>query len=297
MDSNINKPKVKAHGSFILREGWMNKALTELSKEGNEKIFSSPEATDIFGIGTNMVPALKYWISCFNLIIDKGNKGVNLSPLGNLIFENDSYLEDIFTIWILHSNLVKNYEKASLIHDYFQDEKIQIISKETLTSIFMKKWKQFGLPENSIKSDVDILFNMYCKSKINDDPEDKIVSPLNELNLISYDGENYVKIQPDLRLLPDEVILYELSCIFEREYASVSHNDKIRRSLSIDRVVNGEYGLSKIYNLSNVSANQLLNRLQTMKYITIDRTAGLDVIYAEKIPTPLEVVENYYKQK
>ena len=295
MDNTINvKPKVKGHGTFILRDGWLNKGLVEMSKYGNERIFNAENATDIFGIGTNMVGALKYWMQAFDIIQDRKGGGNELSELGQIILEKDSYLEDIFTIWIMHSSIVRNYKKASLFHDYFNDEKIQTIEKEQLLTVFNKKWNEHSIPEKSIKSDIDILFNTYCKEKINDDPEDKIVSPLVELSLIKKSGIEYTKIQPDLRLLPDEVILYELSNMFEREYAGELH---IGKTISIEKVAGGTYSLGCIYNLSKVATNQMLNRLENLKYIKVDRTAGLDVIYDEGIPQSIEIIREYYEQR
>lgn len=293
----INKPRVKGHGTFVLRDGWINKALSELAKDGNERVFTASDATDIFGIGSNMVTALRYWVQCFGFIDEtKISKGCFLSELGMLVYENDRYLEDLFTIWVMHSNLVKNYDKASLFHDYFNDEKIHTIGKEQLTTVFVRKWKEFDIPEKSIESDVTVLFNTYCKSKINDDPEDKIVSPLTELGLISVNNDVYTKIQPDLRTLPDEIILYELSNIFDYEYANKEKTDE-KRSISIERVASGLYSLGSIYNLSKVATNQVLNRLQNLNYIKVDRTAGLDVIYDEGIPKPLDVIKEYYAQR
>lgn len=293
----VIKPRVKGHGTFVLRDGWINKALSEVAKAGNERVFTATDATDIFGIGSNMVSALKYWIQCFGMTDEsKASKGVFLSELGEQIYIHDRYLEDIFTIWIMHSNLVRNYERASLFHDYFNDEKIQTISKEQLKTIFVRKWKEFELPEKSIESDVTVLFNTYCKAKINDDPEDKIVSPLTELGMISVEGDMYTKTQPDLRALPDEIILYELSNLFEYEYLGKEITEE-RRSISIERVASGKYSLGSIYNLSKVATNQLLNRLQILNYITVDRTAGLDVIYDEGIPKPIDIVKEYYEQR
>lgn len=291
------KPRVKGHGTFVLRDGWINKGLSEVSKKGNERVFTSKEATDIFGIGSNMVTALRYWMQCFNFLDEsKASKGAFLSELGKLVLNNDRYLEDIFTIWVMHSNIVKNYEKASLFHDYFNDENIKVISKGQLETYFVRKWKKYNIPSKSIESDITVLFNSYCKSKGNDDPEDKIVSPLVELGLITADDGVFVKTQPDLRTLPDEIILYELSNLFEYEYEGKT-TEKGRRSIGIGRVSNGLYSLGNIYNLSKISINQMLNRLQNLNYITVDRTAGLDVIYDNCIPKPIDVIREYYAQR
>lgn len=293
----VIKPRVKGHGTFVLRDGWVNKALSEMAKDGNERVFSAPDATDIFGIGSNMVTALRYWMQAFGFVDEsRFSKGCFLSEFGRLVYENDRYLEDLFTIWIMHSNLVRNYERASLFHDFFNDDKIQTIGKEQLTTVFVRKWKEFSIPEKSIESDVAVLFNTYCKTKVNDDPEDKIVSPLTELGLISVNGDLYSKVQPDLRTLPDEVVLFELSNLFEYEYADKNKNDE-KRSISIDRAATGLYSLGNIYNLSKIAVNQFLNRLQNLGFITVDRTAGLDVIYDEGIPKPLDVIKEYYAQR
>ena len=55
--------------------------------------------------------------------------------------------------------------------------------------------------------------------------------------------------------------------------------------------------MGSIYNLSKVATNQVLNRLQNLNYIKVDRTAGLDVIYDEGIPKPLDVIKEYYAQR
>ena len=293
-NSTNTKPRSKGHQTFILRDGWLNKGLVEMSKNGNERIFNASDATDVFGVGTNMVSALKYWLQAFNVIQDRKGGGCELSELGKLILKNDSYLEDIFTIWILHSNIVKNYEKASLFHDYFNDDKIQTIEKEQLLTVFRRKWIDYSIPESSIKSDIDVLFNTYCKEKINDDPEDKIVSPLVELSLIKKNGNEYVKVQPDLRLIPDEVALYELSNLFKMQNNGVL---KQGNSISIERTASGDYSLGCIYNLSKIATNQMLNRLENLKYIRVDRTAGLDMIYDERIPEPLDIIREYYAQR
>ncbi len=296
MDGLNIKPKVKGHGTFILRDGWLNKALVELSKPNNEKIFTAENATDVFGIGTNMVPAMRYWMQCFNLVEEKTNKGTFLSELGELILDYDSYLEDIFTLWIMHSNIAKNYEKASLFHDYFNNEMLTSTTKELLSNLFIRKWTEYQLPDNSIKSDVDVLFNTYCRTKENDDPEDKIVSPMSELGLIKCQGTSYVKCQPDLRCVPDEVILYELSVMFEREYKNVAKVEG-KRSISIEKVSSGPYSLGCIYNFSKIATNQMLNRLQNLGFITVDRTAGLDVVYDNGISAPIDIIKDYYSQR
>ena len=61
------KIKMKGHESFSIREGWLTKGLLEVA--ANPKVFSEKDQTDIFGIGTNMVKSLKYWLQATMLFI------------------------------------------------------------------------------------------------------------------------------------------------------------------------------------------------------------------------------------
>ena len=64
-----NKVKMKRHESFSIREGWLVKGIKAVID--NPKVFSSQSATEILGIGSNMVKALKYWLIATRIIEDR----------------------------------------------------------------------------------------------------------------------------------------------------------------------------------------------------------------------------------
>ena len=74
----IQKVRMKRHESFSIREGWLAKGLTSIKQDN--KIFSSPSATDELGVGYNMVKSLKYWMYATKLIQDN-SKEIELSEL------------------------------------------------------------------------------------------------------------------------------------------------------------------------------------------------------------------------
>jgi hypothetical protein len=47
--------------------------------------------------------------------------------------------------------------------------------------------------------------------------------------------------------------------------------------------------------MNSLDLNGFLDRLQDEKYIVVNRTAGLDVIYKDKEISKWEVLEHYYK--
>lgn len=281
--------KVKGHEKFSLREGWLNKGI--LCVRDNPRLFTGNDGPDILGVGNNMVKSIRYWMQAFGLINESQKEGTVLTPLGEVICVEDAFFEDVFTLWVLHSNLVKNIEKSTVWYMLFNRCTAEEFNKsEIFKLIKMELFKYIGsnkVPERSIKDDIDVLLNMYTKKNIkNDDPEDKNVSPFATLGLIKKEEEKYYRLQPNLKKINEWVILYELSCMFvKKEY------------ISIDSISVSEKSLGSIYNLSRVTINEYLDRLDSLKYIKVDRTAGLDMVYPVKINDNIEVIKEYYKQR
>ena len=112
MASNAKvKMRLQGHEKFALRDGWLNKGLFLINE--NPLVFQGKEGPDLFGIGNNMVKSLRYWLKAFNLIKENSNSGASLTELGEIILEKDPYIEDVFTLWILHSQIAKNISEAT----------------------------------------------------------------------------------------------------------------------------------------------------------------------------------------
>ena len=111
------KYKIKGHETFILREGWINKGLREVGED--PYVFTKNYGADVLGVGPNMAKSIRYWMRCSKLSEEGGKKGVNLTPLGEKILEKDAYLEDVFSLWLIHCNIVKNAEQATAWNLFF----------------------------------------------------------------------------------------------------------------------------------------------------------------------------------
>lgn len=278
------KIKLQGHEKFSLREGWINKALMILPE--NPDAFTRKDATDLFGIGSNMVKSLRYWMRVFGLT---NVSGTELSNMGMLIANNDPYLENPFTLWMMHSNIAKNIDDATSWYMYFNKCDAEDLDKNEIESILLREVKKYAagttFSEKSLSNDVDVLLNMYSKNKEKYDPEDKNTSPFTQLALVKKIEGRYSKCHPNKRDFSEMIVLYELSIKFADA-----------EGISIEDAVNAERGLAKIYNLSSVMANDYFDRLDATGYIRVDRTAGLDMIYPVKKLKPMEIIEEYYKR-
>ena len=57
----------------------------------------------------------------------------------------------------------------------------------------------------------------------------------------------------------------------------------------------GVGSICSIYQISSVTVNEFLDRLETMGYIRVDRTAGLDIIYRVSNMNLASVLKEYYE--
>lgn len=277
------KIRLQGHEKFALRDGWINKALKIVPD--NSDAFTRKDATDMFGIGSNMVKSLRYWMKVLGLTNTSGSE---LSDIGKIIAKNDPYLENIFTLWILHSNIAKNIDEATTWFMYFNRCDAEDLDKSEIESILTREISKYTMglsfSEKSLSNDIDVLLNMYSKSKERIDPEDKSISPFSRLGLIKRMNGRFIKSHPNRKDLPEAIILYELAL-----------RNIGKQGISIENVVFDENGLSKIYNLTGVMANEYFDRLDTAGFIRVDRTAGLDMIYPTKELDSIKIIEDFYK--
>ena len=281
------KIRLQGHEKFPLREGWLNKGLIVVEEE--PRIFNSKEAPETFGIGNNMVKSLRYWLTAFDLVTAKVSKGLELTEIAQLIKVNDLYFEDPFTLWILHSNIANNIREATTWYMYFNRSTIQEFTKEELFAGLNLEVQKYvngqKYSEQSLKNDIDVLLNMYGREGQKSDPEEKNSSPFSLLGLIKQTEDGYARTQPDLRLINEWTVLYQLAVLMEG-----------LDSISIEQITSGEKSLGAVLQLSNVTSNHYLDRLEDLGYIRVDRTAGLDMVYREKEFSQIDVMTTYYER-
>lgn len=283
------KFKIQGHEKFSLREGWLNKGIIAVSENPRIFIEKEPPAPDVLGIGSNMVKSLRYWLKAFGLIEEKGTSGAVLTELGKKILECDKYFEKDFTLWILHSYIAKNKEFATVWYLFFNKCEAYELSKDQIYQILLRELVQYtgghNFSDKSLHVDVDVLLNMYSKEPGTEDPEEKNISPFVRLGLVKKNEGLYTKVHPDRRKISEWVILFELALLM-----------KDKDQISIENVLNSNLGIINIYQISNVQANDYLDRLDAMGYIHVNRTAGLDIIYRMTPFTYLTVMKDYFER-
>ena len=286
------KYRLKGHESFILRDGWLTKGIQAVEKDNG--VFSKNSGADALGVGTNMAKAIRYWMRTAGVTVDVPQKGVQLTELGKTIAKYDPYIEDLFTLWILHCGIASNFEQATAWNVFFN--KMDLTSAFTRDDMFkmeqeliLEETGEEEVSERSLRDDCTAILSMYSeKGDQGDDPEDKKISPFEELGLSSRVAKGkFVKTRPIMNKLDPLVILF---LIMEELNAN--------GSMQIDYATDGHNMPGKLLNLNRIMVNDFLDTLQAKKFIIVNRTAGLDIIYPDqsKELTPVDLLTMHYER-
>lgn len=283
------KIRLKGHETFILRDGWLTKGI--FAVKDNPKVFAHNHGADALGVGTNMAKAIRYWLRESGLTEENAKTGVKLSEFGELVAKQDGYFEDDFSLWLVHIHLAMNREKVTSWYTFFNLLESEEFTREELFQELTDKLLQFpgvdSVAERSVHDDCMAILNMYYRENEMDyDPEDKRISPFAHLGLVRKNMHRYKKTQPNLNTLSAEVILYILATVKERLATD---------SISIDALINEENMPGKLLNLNRVTLNRYLDELADENYITINRTAGLDMVYFKDLDS-LKIAKRHYEK-
>lgn len=279
-----NKVKLKGHESFSIREGWLSKGIYEIKNNG--KLFSRKDLTDVLGIGTNMVKALKYWLQTSNLIEENKKNEYKLSELGEMIYKYDPYLEDIFTLYFIHINIVKNIDKAYIWNLFFNKCNLKTFSKRDLLEHmkYILENENMDFNENILMDEISVLLKTYTIDEKNDTPENNFTCPLTELKLVKKNyKDNYSKERPMINNLHEFIVYYLIE-------------DLHKESISIEDLLKLNNSVGKLLNLDKTLLNEYLEILKREKLITVNRTAGLNMIYINKKMNLAEIFDKYFRK-
>lgn len=278
-----DKVKLKGHESFSIREGWLTKGLFEV--KNNSKLFSRKDLNDLLGIGTNMVKSLKFWLQVSGLIEENKKNEYILSELGELIYKYDPYLEDIFSLYFIHINIVTNIERALIWNLFFNKCNINSFSKKDLQEQiqYILDSENLEYNEKILTDELSVLIKTYLIDESNDTPENNFSCPLSDLKLIKrLSKDNYSKEKSQMNNLNELVVYYLIL------------NNSEKDDINIEDLIKKDNSVGKLLNLDKVLLNEYLDILKKQELITINRTAGLNMLYINKRMNIEEIFCKYF---
>lgn len=284
------KYRLKGHGGFFMRDGWFAKGLTEVKE--NPRVFTKEFffGADALGVGSAMAKAVKYWLLVSGLTYEVRGKGTMLTSMGEMICQNDLYLEDIFSIWLLHIHIVSDEERATFWYLFFHEIGLGEFTKEQMQEKLKKALLRYSeeeaISERSFSDDCNILLQMYGDAQGGqEDPEDKKWSVFSRLGLIQKTYRGFKRERVSIDKLPQEIVLIVLMRVIA---------DK---GESVENLLTCQRGPGKLLSLDRILLSEYLDILENEGYVRINRTAGLDMVYlTESLPSEEEIICDYYER-
>jgi hypothetical protein len=290
--------KFRAHETFFIRKGWINKGLRSVTQDSNIFISKEENPMDVLGIGSNMVKSLRYWLQAVGLTEEPnhGRRIQTLTDLGQLVYEHDRYIEEIGTLQLLHYRLATNFDLATAWYFFFNEFNLTEFTREDFIEA-IQKWIAMledgeSVAVRSLADDFQCIMSTYLpRYKTNpnrDSPENNIDCPLGELGLIDVlgrDKKNYKKSIPTAESLCPYVLL-----------AIIAERANGREEIGLNELLTMPCNIGRVFNLDAITMLDALYRIEKLGSIRISRTAGLDVIRIIEKRTFLEWVGRYYQE-
>ena len=308
MDERFKKVKLKGNESFNFREGWLRKGMRCVRE--NENLFSQDDVMEQLGVGSKMVKSIRFWLQATRLTEERyTNSGRKRSQFitedfGKVIEEFDPYFDDLFTLFLVHYHIVSNSSLCIVWNIFFNEYDGQDFTKENMIEsckTYLDKKMEEGCTysENSFADDCANIIKMYMSSQageqssknafVDTHPEESLECPLTDLGLIQKSVKTkgaFVKSMPVRGALDKLAVLYVIT----------QNLHESKSSVSIDDLLTAPNNIGRVFNLNRVTINEYLDQLRIAGYLTINRTAGLDMVYLESVKKPDEIMIEYYKK-
>ena len=284
------RPVLTGHETFPLRYGWLKKACDSVnnksSDDENNSIFSGEDAIARFGVGKNMVAAIRHWADMTGVLEDKRRTNtLEVTELGNFLFgENgcDPYMEHSTSIWLVHWNLVSTPQKVTWywVFNHFANTNFDRdnLVGEINRLIVDCGWRRIA--STTVKNDVICFIRTYVSARTSNESigDNMLESPLVELNLIKSTGkrDGFRLVRGPKPNLCDGMFAYAV-LKYWLKYSNYSN------TLSFEAVAHAPGSPGRVFLLEE---NDIVDRLVNIEEVTAGRvrwseTAGLKQIVRE----------------
>jgi len=264
-DLNLSKdkPQFSGHETFPLRQLWLKKAYERVTEslaigpKNARSLFSNEDAIVKFGVGKNMVSAIRHWALACEIIAENDEFGYVATPLGEMLFGSkgiDPFQEHPTTAWLIHWKLAGEGKRSTTWRWLFNYVLEQTLDTESLL-INLKNFvkdSNYKISPTSLKRDIECCLRSYVPRSSEDSPEEISDSVLGELSLINQTSRGHFEFsRGNKKSLQDGLFAYALINFWEshspgtgtlsfesiaHEYGSPGRVFKLDEATVIDRV-------------------------------------------------------------
>ena len=272
--------KFRAHDTFFIRKGWLSKGMKYVHSKPDIFVSKDENPMDVLGIGANMVKALRYWLQAVGLTQEpnSGRRIQTFTALGESIYKNDRYIEEMGTLLLLHYRLASNFNDATAWYLFFNEFNMTEFTRDDFVEFLQRRIKmeegEAPVAIRSLNDDFSCIINTYLpRYKTNPNrvaPESNIDCPFGELGLIdvlSKEKKSYRKAIPAAQTIDPWIAM-----------AVIADRAENSKEISLNELLTAPKNIGRTFNLDAITMLDILYQVENMGLIKINRTAGLDVI-------------------
>lgn len=300
MTTNDKKPQFSGHETFPLRQLWLKKAYSEVAAAStrtlkeSKAVFSDERAIVRFGVGKNMVSAIRHWALACGIIEEHADGGYQVTELGDFIFGQsglDPFQEHPTTAWLIHWKLAGEGSRSTTWKWLFNnviDPKLETEHLiENLTSF--AKENKYKIASATLKRDIECCLRSYVPRVAGDSPEEISDSVLGELALIQQIGRGTFEFRRGAKnSLSDSLFAYCLLSFWE-EYSPTTN------TLSFESIAHEIGSPGRVFKLDEASVAE---RVQALGEITKNQLVWSDTAgMRQVIRTSNEINKNKLLEK
>ena len=295
--TNLNlkekKPQFSGHETFPLRQLWLKKAYSkvqeslELNPKTTRGLFSNDDAIVKFGVGKNMVSAIRHWALACEIIDESDEFGYTTTPLGDKLFGEkglDPFQEHPTTAWLIHWKLAGEGKRSTTWRWLFNYVLEQTLDTENLV-INLKNFAKdnnYKISPTSLKRDIECCLRSYVPRSSEDSPEEISDSVLGELSLINQTSRGHFEFsRGNKKSLKDGLFAYALINFWE------SHSPGTA-TISFESIAH-EYGSpGRVFKLDEAT---VLDRVQGLNDATKGKLNWSDTAGMKQVSRKLDLTE------
>lgn len=295
------KPTLSGHDTFPLRYGWIKKAYDQIEAQPDvSNVFSQDSAIANFGVGKNMLNAMRFWSTHTAMLYREGSayknthKGLDAKQFSdqnnidatkhinrfynaeNFLGDDgiDPYLESPSTIWLLHYCLVTNPNLISYYWFFNINTKSELTREDfaRLLKEFMRDHNLSIPSDSTIKRDIECFIQNYTtkRRKADEDFESTLEGPLVELDLLTRVSKQSIRaLRGEKNSLTLHVFVYTLINFWK------VHNG-VADTLSLEMCTFDECSPGRVFMLDEEAIIGFAEQLQDSDYsLAWTQSAGI----------------------
>lgn len=284
------RPCFSGHETFPLRYGWLQKAYRAVDSATSPKdavhLFRDRDSIARFGVGRNMVSAIRYWATGTGILTETKD-GLVTTWLGNMLFGQggiDPFLEEDSSLWLLHWHLTARPRLTSAYWLFNEFRGGSFVRQDIVTSLLTLA-QELGwgrVASSTVDRDLQCLLRTYIGGRGSSDASDSILA---ELGLIRpLDKQRSRLSRGPKPSLPDTVFLFCLNEFWEA--FSPAQN-----TMSFENAAYAPRSPGRVFLLDEEDIVERLERLEEVSNGALiwSETAGLrQIIRSDKRSSDLE---------